>query len=84
MLVESAPADAVIVVNGRPVGKAPLRLVVPATAQGFFRDYTEIRARFVATIEGTDSRTATEDFSPRERVPAVLRFTPNGAHRTIQ
>ena len=73
-----------VVVNGRPVGKAPLRLVVPATPQGFFRDYTAIRARFVATIEGMDSHTTTEEFDRRELVRAVLHFTPEGAQRLLQ
>jgi len=84
VLVESVPAGAIIVVDGRPVGKTPLRLGVPATALGFFRDYMEIRARFVATAEGMDSHTTTEDFTPREKVPAVLRFTAAGAQRLVQ
>ena len=81
MLVESEPAGAVIVVDGRPVGKAPLRLDVPVTPQGFFRADMEIRARFVARDATELSRTAVEEFNPRERVPAVLRFTPDGAQR---
>jgi hypothetical protein len=84
MLVESEPAGATIVVDGRPVGKAPLHLGVPATALGFFRDYVEIRARFIAENESEESHTATEEFSPREKVPAVLRFTPAGAQRTVR
>lgn len=83
MLVESVPAGAVIVVDGRPVGRAPVRLDVPVTPQGFFRDDLEVRARFVARDETEVSRTATEEFSPRERVPAVLRFTPEGVQRTM-
>ena len=84
MLVESVPPGAVIVVDGRPVGKTPLRLGVPATPLGFLRNYVEIRARFLATTEGADSRTATEEFTPRERVPATLHFTPDGAQRTVR
>ncbi len=84
MLVESEPPGAIIVVDGRPVGKAPVRLALPATPQGFFRDYVEIRARFVATDEAADSRTMVEDFTPRERVPAVLHFTPDSVQRTVQ
>jgi len=83
MLVESVPAGAVIVVDGRPVGRAPVRLDVPVTAQGFFRDDLEVRARFVARDETEVSRTASEEFNPRERVPAVLRFTPDGVQRTM-
>ena len=84
ILVESVPSGATIVVDGRPVGKAPLHLPVPATPLGFFRDYMEIRARFVATDETEVSRTATEEFTPREKVPAMLQFTPDGAQRTVR
>lgn len=84
MLVESEPAGAIIVVDGRPMGKTPLQLGVPATALGFFRDYVEIRARFIADSEAEVSQTATEEFSPREKVPAVLHFTPAGAQRTVR
>jgi hypothetical protein len=84
MVIESEPAGATIVVDGRPVGKAPLQLSVPATVLGFFRDYMEIRARFVAESETEVSRTATEEFSPREKVPAVLQFTPAGTQRTVR
>jgi hypothetical protein len=81
MLVESAPAGAVIVVDGRPVGRAPLRLDVPITPQGFFRADMEIRARFVARDATEVSRTVVEEFNLRERVPPGLRFTPDGAQR---
>ena len=84
MLVESAPPGAIIVVDGRPVGKAPVHLNLPATPLGFFQNYVEIRARFVATDETEVSRTAVEEFSPREKVPAVLHFTPDGAQRTLR
>jgi hypothetical protein len=84
MLVESVPSGAIIVVDGRPVGKAPLRLAVPATEQGFFLNEVEIRARFVATDATEVSRTAMEEFTSREKVPAVLHFTPEGAQRTVR
>ncbi|HUL51848.1 MAG TPA: PEGA domain-containing protein [Opitutaceae bacterium] len=84
MLVDSVPPGAIIVVDGRPVGKAPVRLTVPETAQGFFRDYMEIRARFVAADPSGDSHTVMEEVTPREKVPAVLRFTPDGAQRTAR
>ena len=83
MLIESDPAGAVIVVDGRPVGRAPVRLDVPVTSQGFFRDDLEVRARFVARDETEVSRTATEEFNPRQRVPAVVRFTPGGVQRSM-
>jgi hypothetical protein len=84
MLVESVPPGAIIVVDGRPVGKAPLRLAVPASAQGFFLNDVEIRARFVATDATEVSRTAMEEFTPRDKVPAVLHFTPEGAQRAAR
>lgn len=84
MVVESVPPGAVIVVDGRPVGKAPVRIAVPDTPQGFFRDYMEIRARFVATDQIGGSRTIMEEFTPREKVPAVLQFTPDGVQRTVR
>ena len=84
MLVESVPPAAIIVVDGRPVGKAPLRLAVPATAQGFFLNDVEIRARFVAPDANEVSRTAVEEFTLREKVPAALHFTPEGAQRTVR
>jgi hypothetical protein len=84
IFIESIPPGATIVMDGRPVGKAPLHLSVPATPLGFFRDYVEIRARFIATDETEVSRTATEEFTPREKVPAVLQFTPDGAQRSVR
>ena len=84
LLVESTPPGAVIVVDGRPVGKAPVWIAVPDTPQGFFRDYMEIRARFIAADPSGDSRTFMEEFTPREKVPAVLHFTPEGAQRTVR
>jgi hypothetical protein len=84
MLVESAPPGAIIVVDGRPVGKTPVRVSLPATPLGFFQNYVEIRARFVAADETEVSRTAVEEFSPREKIPAMLHFTPEGARRTVR
>jgi hypothetical protein len=84
LFVESTPPGATIVMDGRPMGKAPLHLSIPATPLGFFRDYVELRARFIATDETEVSRTAMEEFTPREKVPAVLQFTPDGVQRTVR
>jgi hypothetical protein len=84
MLVESVPPGAIIVVDGRPVGKSPLRLAVPATTQGFFLNDVEIRARFVATDATEVSRTAMEEFTPRDKVPVALHFTPEGVQRAAR
>ncbi len=83
MLVETDPAGAIIVVNGRPVGRAPLRLAIPATAQGFFLNYLEVRARFLAAGEGQDGHTTVVSFTPLERVPVTLSVTPTGSHRAL-
>lgn len=84
MRIESDPPGAVIVVNGRPVGKAPVSLAVKATPQGFFEDYLDVRARFVATSADETSHTVEQEFTPREKVPALLRFTPGGVERTAR
>ena len=84
LLVESAPSGAIIVLDGVPVGRAPLHLQIAATPLGFFQDYREILARFVATDEEQVTHSAVEEFTPREKVPAVLRFTPDGAERTMR
>jgi len=84
LLVESAPPGAIIVLDGVPVGRAPLHLPMAATPLGFFQDYREILARFVATDEEQVTRSSVEEFTPREKVPAVLRFTPDGAERTMR
>lgn len=82
MLVESVPGGAIIVVDGRPVGKAPVRLSVPATSQGFFQGYVEVRARFIAAADGQDGHTTVVSFSPLEKVPVALRLTPTGSRRS--
>ena len=84
LLVESAPTGAIIVLDGVPVGRAPLHLQIAATPLGFFQDYREIRARFVASDEEQVTRSSIEEFTPREKVPAVLRFTADGAQRTMR
>jgi hypothetical protein len=84
LFIESVPSGALIVMEGRPMGKAPLHLAIPATPLGFFRDYVEIHARFIATNETEVSRTTIEELTPREKVPAVLQFTPEGVQRTAR
>jgi hypothetical protein len=84
MAIDSQPAGAVIVVNGIPIGKAPLQLKVKTTPQGFFRDYMTVRARFLATSSDETSITVEDDCTPREKIPDKLIFTPQGAHRHQQ
>lgn len=84
MRIESDPPGATIVIDGRPVGKTPLRVTVRATFQGFFHDYVDVRVRFLATSGGEISETVEQEFTPREKVPAVLRFNPAGVHRVAR
>jgi hypothetical protein len=81
MSVDSEPSGAVIVVNGIPIGKAPLQLKVKTTLQGFFRDYMTVKARFLATSEDETSITVEEDCTPLERIPGEIIFMPEGAQR---
>jgi hypothetical protein len=81
MSIDSEPSGAVIVVNGIPIGKAPLQLKVKTTPQGFFRDYLTVKARFLATSSEETSITVEDDCTPREKIPGKIIFTPQGAHR---
>jgi len=79
--IDSEPSGATIVVNGIPIGKAPLQLRVKTTLQGFFRDYVTVKARFLATSEDETSITVEDDCTPREKIPGKIMFTPQGAQR---
>ena len=79
--VDSQPTGALVLVNGNPLGHAPLRVPVALTAQGFFRDYVSIRVRFVGNSPGEYSGTVEENFTPREKMPGRVVFTPTGAIR---
>jgi hypothetical protein len=81
MAIDSEPSGAVIVVNGIPIGKAPLRLKVKTTLQGFFRDYMTVKARFLATSSEETSVTVEDDCTPREKIPGKIIFTPQGPRR---
>jgi hypothetical protein len=84
MSIDSEPSGATIVVNGIPIGKAPLQLKVKTTLQGFFRDYLTVKARFLATSEDETSITVEDDCTPREKIPGKIMFTPQGAQRWQQ
>jgi len=76
VLVESEPHGATIVVNGVPVGKAPQRVLLPITPQGFVRDTVSIKARFVAESISQQSSTIAFELTPLDRMPSGLVFTP--------
>jgi hypothetical protein len=83
MAIESEPSGAIIVVNGIPIGKAPLQLKVKTTPQGFFRDYLTVKARFLATSSEETTITEEDDYTPRDKIPGKIIFTPRGAQRQL-
>jgi PEGA domain len=84
MSIDSDPSGATIVINGIPIGKAPLQLKVKTTLQGFFRDYMTVKARFLATSSDETSITVEDDCTPREKIPEKIMFTPQGSQRRQQ
>lgn len=80
--VESEPTGGTVVVDGVPRGKTPLRIVVPGTPRGFFRTEVSIRVRFVAPDAGHLSATMEESFTPTDRIPSRLTYTPADVRRT--
>lgn len=81
VLVESLPLGGIVVVNGIPVGKAPQRILLPGTQRGFFRDPVSLKVRFIAADAAHPSQTVEELLTPLDKIPARVRFTPNGATR---
>jgi hypothetical protein len=84
LLVESEPSGALLVVNGRPSGKTPGRVVLGGNPRGFLRETVSIKVRFIAPDQTQDSRTIEEVLTPLDKVPAALRFTPDGAQRMMR
>lgn len=84
LLVESVPTGGTVVVNGIPVGRAPQRVVLPGSVHGFFRYDVSLKVRFIATDATHTSQTVEELLTPLDRIPAVVRFTPNGATRVAR
>lgn len=84
MRIESAPAGAQVVIDGRPIAKTPCRVLMNGTQTGFFLDALSVKVRFIATDEGGQSETVEELFSKHDKIPARLRFSPEGAKRTLR
>lgn len=82
--ITSDPVGARIIVNNQPMGRAPLRLALKATPQGFSTEYVTIKARFVAADATHATQTVDTEITPREKIPAMIFFTPEGAQRKIQ
>lgn len=82
--IVSQPEGAIVLVDGRPVGRTPHELQVMASGQGFFREPLAVRVRFLANSPGGESVTVQENFTTLERVPATILFTPQGAQRVAR
>ena len=76
--IESQPAGALIVADGKVVGHAPLMIMVSATRYGFFPGRTTIRARFLAEDARHASQSVNAEFGVLDKVPAAVVFTPEG------
>lgn len=75
--IESRPAGALIAVDGRVVGHAPLAIAVPVTRHGFFPDRMTITARFLAEDQSYGPLGVRAGFGPLDKVPAAVVFTPD-------
>jgi hypothetical protein len=82
--IVSEPSGGIVVIDGVPQGKTPLRVTVAATSRGFCRDQISIKVRFVASDAQHVSHTVEEILTPLDKVPAVIHFTPTGAMRTAR
>ena len=82
--IESNPVGAMIVVDGKPLGRTPVDLVVDAANNGFFKEPMTIRARFVASDAASESISVDERLGPLERVPLALVFSRDGVQRVIR
>ncbi len=79
--IESLPSDAMIVINGVPSGRTPLKFLLAGTPQGFAREPTLIKVRFLAMLPGERSVTVEDQLTPLDRIPSGMIFTPEGAQR---
>ncbi len=75
--IESRPTGALILIEGRVVGHAPLDATVPVTRHGFFPDRLTIRARFLAEDQSFGPVSVRADFGVLDRVPEAVVFTPD-------
>jgi hypothetical protein len=82
--VESEPAGATVVMNGKPCGKTPCVLIVQANRRGFLREAVSIKVRFIAANESEESLTVEEVLTTLDKVPAGIRFTAAGATRMVR
>lgn len=84
LMVESDPSGATVVVNGKPCGKTPCRVVVQANGRGFLREQVSIKVRFIAANEGQSSQTVEDVLTTLDKVPTEIRFAAAGATRVVR
>jgi hypothetical protein len=84
LMVESEPSGATVVVNGKPCGKTPCRVVLQANGRGFLREQVSIKVRFIAANETQSSQTVEEVLTTFDKVPTAIRFTTAGATRIVR
>ncbi len=84
LAIESTPSDAMVVVNGIPVGKTPRTIELSGTPRGFFHDQVSVKVRFLATDATHPSQTVEELLTPLDRIPATVKFTPAGTTRVAR
>lgn len=82
--IESTPSDAMVVVNGIPVGRTPRTIEIAGTKHGFFRDQVSVKVRFISTDTTHPSQTIEEMLTPLDKIPARVKFTPGGATRVAR
>ncbi len=79
--IESLPSNALIIIDGAPSGRTPMKILLAVTPQGFARARTSIKVRFLAMLPGEQSVTIEDQLTPLDRIPVGLIFTPSGVQR---
>lgn len=82
--IESEPEGGLVVVDGKPLGRTPQRVVLNGTARGFCREDVSIKVRFVATDSDHISQTVEEVLTPLDKIPERVRFTAQGVTRVAR
>ncbi|MFT3780451.1 MAG: PEGA domain-containing protein [Nibricoccus sp.] len=84
VLVESDPSGATVVLDGVPLGRTPRQIVLVGNSRGFCRNDVSIKVRFIASDTAHASQTVEEVLTPLDKIPAVIRFTQQGATRVAR
>lgn len=84
MRVESDPSGSQVVIDGVPLAKTPCRVLMSGSPSGFFLDTHSVKVRFIALDDQHESQTVEEAFSKHDKIPTKLRFTAEGATRTLR